>query len=218
MSQSVSESTTRKRRRAFIIAAAADILTEGGRANFTFEAVANRAGLSRRTIFNYYPTIDSLIADVGAQMLGGLTSDLATGLDGVPATGDSPRDILDEIAAALERVDLVAAIHRFERALAPDGGVSEEESLAHTHGAVLQLAHHFATILYNRHPDVEPFDIDVAIAAVAGGVITVHEHWYALTGAADTPESRYHWNRLMDRLLERLRDGHQRTRPSSLTH
>ncbi|MDR0625741.1 MAG: TetR/AcrR family transcriptional regulator [Bifidobacteriaceae bacterium] len=89
----------KERRRARIIVAAAELLDEREGAGFTVEEVATRAEVSRRTVFNYFASIDDLVVAVGADMLGGLVDNLRLELP-AGASG-SPAEVLPDAVAAV---------------------------------------------------------------------------------------------------------------------
>jgi AcrR family transcriptional regulator len=80
------------RTRADLIDAAYALIREAGMESVTAEAVADRAGVSRRTFFNYFPSIESVLVE-GA---GDFFTALGSQLEACPAD----EDVLD----ALERV------------------------------------------------------------------------------------------------------------------
>ncbi len=94
----------RKKRetRAAIHRAALELAHEGGVDALTVDAIAERAGVSPRTFFNYFPTKDDAIIGSGASELDALATLVA-----VRPAGESVREIVHAIAlirmAALER-------------------------------------------------------------------------------------------------------------------
>ncbi|MFZ1286375.1 MAG: TetR/AcrR family transcriptional regulator [Candidatus Phosphoribacter sp.] len=56
-------------RRRQVIAAAAEVLSDGGVATFTPAAVAKRAGLARSSMYQYYPSTDALLGAAITELL-----------------------------------------------------------------------------------------------------------------------------------------------------
>ncbi|MDR0594099.1 MAG: TetR/AcrR family transcriptional regulator [Bifidobacteriaceae bacterium] len=81
------EAAAKTRRRARIVQAATELLDERGGGGFSVDQVAERAGVSRRTVFNYFASIDDLVVAVGAEMLGGLVETLRLPLAAASAEG-----------------------------------------------------------------------------------------------------------------------------------
>ena len=55
----------RDMRRASLLAAARDLLREGGSSALTMGALASATGLSRPTVYEYFPSTDAVIAAPG---------------------------------------------------------------------------------------------------------------------------------------------------------
>jgi AcrR family transcriptional regulator len=83
------EAASKERRRARIVQAATELLDERGAEGFSVDEVAARAGVSRRTVFNHFGSIDHLVVAVGTEMLRGLIDSLRLGpTAGTGAGGD----------------------------------------------------------------------------------------------------------------------------------
>ena len=102
------------RRRQRIIEAATAVLTERGPAALPLDEIAERAGVSRRTVFNYFHSVEDLLVAVGADMLGGVIASLqvnAPAPSEVPDPHEAPPEapqeaLLDELAAGLNPTEL----------------------------------------------------------------------------------------------------------------
>ena len=75
------------RRRQRIIEDATAVLTERGPAALPLDEIAERAGVSRRTVFNYFHSVEDLLVAVGADMLGGVIASLQVN---APAPSEVP--------------------------------------------------------------------------------------------------------------------------------
>jgi AcrR family transcriptional regulator len=87
-------SNSRQRTRRAILEAMADVISETNGIGFSVQAVANRAGVTHRTIYNYYPTREALceaFSDYVDELLasaGGLIEPLDISLASLPAVAD----------------------------------------------------------------------------------------------------------------------------------
>jgi AcrR family transcriptional regulator len=87
----------RRRTRKAIVAAAVELLARGG--DPSVAEIADRADVSRRTVYMYFPTLEQLLTDA---TLGALTES-AVGEAFDPALADDPRARLDALITALHR-------------------------------------------------------------------------------------------------------------------
>lgn len=201
-------SKARKRRR--IVDAARELLAERDGTDFSVEEVAERAGLSRRTIFNYFGSIDDLLVEVGTEVLGGLIDDfrVAEGAPGGAAPGGDVRAALfAELADALRNVAQVPAMVRLTQVL---GGVrsTHPRVAASVQLAIVRLVGRLAREVGARHPEADPLDVELLAASLVSGLVVLHSHWSADQGVVDTPHSRAAWSELLDRLVTTVGNGY----------
>src|SRR3954471_15959831 len=83
----------RRRTRAAIVAAAADLLREGKTP--TVNDVADAADVSRRTVYQYFPTLEQLLIDATLGMLS------QTAVDEAIDAADTGGDVTDRVAAMI---------------------------------------------------------------------------------------------------------------------
>src|SRR5262245_60328768 len=97
-------SSSRQRTRRAILEAMADVITETNGIAFSVQAVADRAGVTHRTIYNYFPTREALCeafseyVDELLAAAGGLTEAPAISLATLPA-------VVEELYRTLARRD-----------------------------------------------------------------------------------------------------------------
>jgi TetR/AcrR family transcriptional regulator of autoinduction and epiphytic fitness len=211
-------SKARKRRR--IVDAARELLAERAGTDFSVEEVAERAGLSRRTIFNYFPSVDDLLVEVGTEMLGGLVAtlrvaDVAPVAD--PVTEDVRAALFAELTEALHTVDLVPAMVQLTQVL---GGVSRTHPrvAASVQLALVRLVDRMVTEIRARHPEADLLDVELLAASLVGGLVVLYQHWSAQEGVVDTPRSRATWGTLLDRLVTTVGNGYLHGAPASQHH
>ena len=201
------------RRRQRIIEAATAVLTERGPAALPLDEIAERAGVSRRTVFNYFHSVEDLLVAVGADMLGGVIASLqvnAPAPSEVPDPHEAPPEapqeaLLDELARILQSAELVAAMVRITDAL---GTVrSDTRLLPLLRDAFLRIIDTLAAEARRRHPNVPGLDVDLLVSSLVAGVVTLYMHWSGTVGVVDTPVSRQLWAGLLEHLINRMRDG-----------
>jgi AcrR family transcriptional regulator len=94
-------------RRAALVDAAAELAREGGGAAITMAAVAERAGLSRTAVYEYFRSSADLVADLVLDELAIWAHELATAVDsaaGSEADADADAQVEAWIRAALDYV------------------------------------------------------------------------------------------------------------------
>lgn len=206
-----------ERRRERIIQAAVAVLEAPGTTRFTAEQVAEQAGVSRRTVLNYFPKTDDLLVAAGSEMMSELLESVkGLALEQAPGSSD-PSELFEELAGALRNVDIVAAIIRLSNAL---GTVGQDDprviNLVNT--TILQLNGSIAEELRRRHPECSPLEIDLLTTQLVGGIIMLYKHW-ALSGEIDnSAQSRQRWQELLEVLLENIRSGYVQTARQLRSH
>ena len=205
--------TQREERRRALVDAARALATEHGPDGFTVESVATSAGVSRRTVFNHFAGLDDLLVAVCEQILAEVTADLLAGLDRLTADTDGAVDdraALDAVCEATRGVDLPAAIVTIHHVLGgPDAADERADAISRT--AFDHVAGRLRDRLRDRAPTLDPLDLELTLTLLTAGIATLARHWLEahpdLTPAV-RPDARAHWDRLLDRLLLRLRAGH----------
>jgi TetR/AcrR family transcriptional regulator of autoinduction and epiphytic fitness len=205
----------REQRRAAIIDAARGLAAEHGADGFTIDRVASRAGVSRRTVFNHFTGLDHLMVTVCEQILAEVTSDLLAGVDRCTAhLPDAPRDgpaALDAVCEATRGVDLPTAIVTISQVV---GGtdVAHERADSISRTAFELVAGRLRERLQARAPGLDPLDLELTLALLTSGLSAIARRWiedhHDLLGPDVPPGARADWDRLLDRLLRRLRAGY----------
>lgn len=168
-----------------VLAAAAHILEERGLAAFNTNAVAERAGVSIGSLYQYFPSKDAILVALMEQSLTMFSEDLSEAIDGAP--GDSLADDLKfmlqmGLMSHLRRPNLMRLLEgEFQR-------LEEHIDKASSHGMVRE-----ATVrLLDRYRDrIRP--ADVAIMAQDVGAIAK-----VLMGAAGA-RLETDWEAVIDR-------------------
>lgn len=195
----------KERHRQAIVDAAAALMAEGGGIDFTVDDLAARADVSRRTVFNHFASVDDIVTTVCTDVLGGVVETFVARAAAAP-TGSSS-SMFDEIAHALRTTDLVTPMAYVTRTL----GVGEDTSpwrQALMVRSVHDLTLRFAVAMAARHPEADPLEVDLMANSLMSGLMVLHGHWYAATGATDDDASRRVWAGLVERLLTAVGTGY----------
>jgi len=197
----------RRRHRRAIVDAAAALLDERSGARFTVDELAARADVARRTVFNHFASVDDVVAEVCADVLGTVGEGFGASVAARSGAHDDV-SLLDELAAALRATDLVAPMAYLTRVLGSDGTEPSPRVTTMVARTFTGLSERLVDEMTRRHPDADVLDVQLLVASVMSGLMVIHRHWWAATGAADDDASRAVWARLLDHLVERVRRGH----------
>ena len=202
----------RLQRRDAIVDAARGLAAAHGSDGFTVDQVAQVAGVSRRTVFNHFATVDDLLVAGCEQILAEATTAILERVDALTeasAADEAGRDALDAVGEAARGVDLataIATIHRMLGCPEPDderGQRISRTAFDHVGGLLRER-------LRSRAPGLDPVDLELGLALLFAGITTIAGLW--LDAHPDLPtvvpaKARRDWDDLLDRLLLRLRAG-----------
>ena len=207
--------TLKDRHRQAIVAAAAALMHERQTTDFTVDELAQRADVSRRTVFNHFASIRDIVSEVCSDVLSSAVESL-TAVS--PGNTDRP-GMFNEIAEAFRAADLVAPMAYLTRLLGPGAVPASSQVQAQAHPIALrafsELNERLSGAMLSRYPDADRLGVDLLVGSLTSGLGVLYHHWHCATGAVDTPESRRVWARLLDTLLETVRSGHA---PDSSSH
>jgi len=194
------------RTRRSIVVAATDLMDESAGIAFSVDDLAARAGVSRRTVFNHFASLDDVVAAVGAGIFGAVRDALlAVDPPAAAPEGDPRAAALADLVGALHRADLVGPMASLTRGLGLQG-VSDDVSGVPPHQAMLLLrslsdvSEDLAGDLVHRHPQLGRLDVDLLVAQAMSSLVVLHRHWFARTGAATDAASRSLWSDLLDHI------------------
>ncbi|WP_461169690.1 TetR/AcrR family transcriptional regulator [Arthrobacter sp. Z1-15] len=194
----------KNRHRQAIVDAAAALMDERSGTDFTVEELAERADVSRRTVFNHFSSLDDVVVEVCSDALGSVIEGLAD----VPVGDGTNASMMDEMAAVLRAADLVAPLAYLTRVLGRPAAQPSPRQALMTLRVFTEVSNLLLAAVLLRRPDADKLDLHLLVGSLAGGVGVLYHHWAAETGAVDTPESRQVWSRQLERLIEAVRYGH----------
>lgn len=168
----------REQTRREISEAAYAVVRDHGVAALTAEAVAQRAGVSRRTFFNYFPTVESALEPVVEEFL--LT------VEAMLAEVEVGTALMASLAQAARETDDVQLVERIT--VLGAAALSSENHRSLVHGCSQRWLDGFAARLHDRldgeHDDL--FIIGAASALVAAAEASLRV-WMARTDGEITP-------------------------------
>ena len=201
----------KQRSRQAIVDAAAALLEEHGGLRFTVDQLAERADVSRRTVFNYFATLDDVVTAVCSDVLGGLVDTFVTNALAEPPVDDTPAAMFAEVAHALRTTELVGPMAYLTRSL---GGPERRVDLESPWAATLllrsfnEVSRRFADVMAVRHPSADALEVHLLVNALTSGLIVLYYHWLGATGATDDASSRRAWDAYLERLLATVGAGY----------
>ena len=158
------------RTRAALVSAVYDLIEAEGVDALTAERVADAAGISRRTFFNYFASIGAVVAAGAQEVLEGVRAALARR----PAH-ESLADAAVPVLAEIFTVELLAEATRAWRAVETSPAARRYALEAHADG-VIELAHAWAR---DRLGGPDPLRADVLTACLLGAFDAGRRDWLA---------------------------------------
>lgn len=194
--------------RAAIIAATVDLLRTAGREATTAAAIAEAAGISRRTLFNYFPSVDAIVADPLRRLLDRVVELLGESDARVP--------LLTAAVQALHGAgvpELLAPVAELSLGARADGVQSAEGYSNQWQDASTDVVQ-----AIERHsPHADPFEVRIFAHAVLGAGQAAFEEWTrrlsappgkgGATGPKLTTEQIQLLHSLLTHALEQLSEG-----------
>ncbi|MDA2806867.1 TetR/AcrR family transcriptional regulator [Nocardiopsis suaedae] len=196
------------RHRRAIVGAASDLMHETDGAHFTVDQLAERADVSRRTVFNHFGSLDEVVLEVLSGELEAIVDGIDAFLAGVPVGPGGQIRLLDRLVDAVRDGGLVELIPRLKRILGGDRPEPGPRQAMLFERAFTDLNARLAATLRRHHPGLAPVDVDLACGAFVSGCLVAVEHWEAATGGEVTEESRRVWDGLLDRMAALARAGY----------
>jgi TetR/AcrR family transcriptional regulator of autoinduction and epiphytic fitness len=188
------------RHRRAILDAANALISEGVR--FSVDQLAERADISRRTVFNHFSSIDDVVTTVCTEVL-------AVVIDGFRTTVTSGEraSMFDDVAGALRVTDVPGIIAYLWRAL---GGFAPGDPQATQifQATFTRTSEEMARELARRYPEADPLDAAILVSSLMNGVVVIATHWIGVTAAETDERSRDLWRNLLERMIDTVRTGY----------
>ena len=192
------------RNRSAIVAAAGELATEQGTERVTVNELAARAGVSRRTIFNHFPSAQDAVYEYLSELVTDLIDRALEDLPRSSAVADaSLGEVYGQLMEALRHRSLVEEL---QPVLAVDLEETPAASLwgfRVTRTAVERLSE----ALRERLPGCTPFETHLVAATLINSFAECLDEWCARTGGVLDETGRRVWDELLTTALGVLGRG-----------
>ena len=196
------------RHRQAILDAADALIAERGGPRFSVDELAERADVSRRTIFNHFSGLDAVVMTLGTAAITDAVErfQTATAAIAAPTVVGTRASLFDEVTLALRSVDLPAVIAYLWRVLDAEnegpGGPNVMQDV------FSRATEHLSADAARRNIEVDDLDVELLVSSVMHGIAVIAVHWVRRTDGALDDASRAVWTELLDRLIDTVRTGY----------
>jgi AcrR family transcriptional regulator len=196
------------RHRQAILDAADALIAEQGAPRFSVDELAERADVSRRTIFNHFSGLDAVVLTLGTAAITNAVDEFqtATAAIATPAAVLTRASLFDEVTLALRSIDLPAVIAYLWRVLDGDSGAPGEPNVMQD--VFSRATEHLSADAAARSSEVDDLDVELLVSSLMHGIAVVAVHWIRRTDGALDDASRAVWGELLDRLVDTVRTGY----------
>ena len=194
------------RHRQAILDAADELIRERGNPRFSVDELAERADVSRRTVFNHFASLDDIVVTACTQLLTGTVEEFRA-VTGSPLVSDGSREaLLDEFAAGMSRIDLPSVISYLAGVFFDEGADSRSHSVMHD--VFTRTTEQMSREVAARSVEADELEVEVLVGSLMNGVAVIARRWIELTGGTLDAQSRELWRELLDRLISTVRAGY----------
>jgi AcrR family transcriptional regulator len=199
-------SAVRVRHRRAILDAAVSLIRAGDGARFTADELAVRAGVSRRTVFNHFASLDDVLLAVCTETLDVVAEQVRV-FPGSAAVADGGRAAMfTALAHALRAADLSGPILQVWQALGGSLG-DAQRTRGFAQQALALVAEQLAAQLAGHYPDADPLDVALLASLLTHGLGVIAGQWVSSAEPGRPPEPG-DWDRLLQRLLDTVGSGY----------
>ncbi|MFO7690492.1 MAG: TetR/AcrR family transcriptional regulator [Cryobacterium sp.] len=194
------------RYRQAILDAADSLIRERGKPNFSVDELAERADVSRRTVFNHFSSLDDVIMTTCTRLLSATVDEFRAATASAPTPEGGLVGLFDEITTAVRTIDLPTVVAYLGGVLSAEGAdARSQQSLG---DVFTRTTEQLSLEIAERTTEIDEFEVAVLVSSVMNGVAVVSGYWLARTGGALDAASRHIWNDLLDRLISTIRTGY----------
>jgi TetR/AcrR family transcriptional regulator, regulator of autoinduction and epiphytic fitness len=199
---SVAREAQKARTHRALLDAALSLTSLHGPEGLTVDTVAEQAGVSRRTVFNHFATLDEIVLAACTEVLDVVVDGFLAATAAAPPGEPTIAAVVDDVVRALRATDLVGPMAYLTRAL---GGHPDPRVHGFVETAFGRCTRHLRAAATERYPTVDRLSVELVVGSLLSGVLVLHGHWWERTGATDDAASRAEWDRLLDHLVTTLR-------------
>ncbi|MBG6212445.1 MAG: TetR/AcrR family transcriptional regulator [Cryobacterium sp.] len=195
------------RYRQAILDAADSLIRERGKPHFSVDELAERADVSRRTVFNHFSSLEDVIMTTCTRLLSATVDEFRAATASTPAGDGTRESLFEEITSALRHVDLPPVVAYLAGVLTAEGETGRSQ---HGIGDVFtRTTEQLSIEIAERTNAIDEFEVAVLVSSVMNGIAVVSGHWLARTAGALDSSSRTVWDELLDRLISTLCTGYE---------
>lgn len=212
MTESVDRRTQRgTQHREAVVAAAADLLAQTRSVQLSADVLAERAGVSRRTVFNHFASLDDVVTEVIARSIGEAVDAL-----GAAARRTEDDETLDDtftrMAAVFEATDLTPTMAFLWSVLSVD------DALPRRYGHLIDDAfHRLRDLLVSSALEQDggagapedTFGLELLVTSLMNGTAFVAQRWCEQTKGVVDDDTRALWSSLVARMTDQLGRGYR---------
>lgn len=195
------------RSRRSILDAATALVSERGGPAFTVEELAERADVSRATVFNYFPSVSDVLVTASVEKFESVWAAFDEATTAAPPTDGSRAAVFDEVARSLRATELPDVIVSVG-AVVGRGDQASPRHEALLHKVMDRTSLHLAEQVAARYPSWSRLEVDLLIGSLVNGVIIASSHWFLDAAGELSNESRAIWARMLDRVILGARSGY----------
>ena len=200
-------SALKARHRQAIVDAARRLIDERNGPRFSVDELAREADVSRRTVFNHFESLDDVILAACTEILDGVVAAFEERAAGAPVADRPLGAVFDELVRTLRSSDLAQLTAYLWLALGgADAPPARQQQFMQV--ALSRIADDLTTEVLSRNPAADPLDVQLLVSSLLHGVAVIAHRWIDETGGTVDRTSRAAWDRLLDRLLARMRSGY----------
>lgn len=194
------------RHRQAILDAAEELIRERGNPRFSVDELAERADVSRRTVFNHFASLDDIVVTSCTQLLTGTVEEFRA-VTGSPLVSDGGREaLLDEFAAGMSRIDLPSVISYLAGVLFDEGADGRSHSVMYD--VFTRTTEQMSREVAARSVAADELEVEILVGSLMNGVAVIARRWIERTGGTLDEQSRALWLELLDRLIATVRSGY----------
>lgn len=204
----------RERHREAILTAAGELIRESGSVQLSTEAIAERADVARRTVFNHFASLDDVVTEVSARVIGEAVEEISAAARRVDDGEDELDGAFARMSAVFESVDLTPQLSYLWSVL---GG---EDTLPRRYSHLLDDAFHRLRDLLvaaaaepgtglDGDPEDDTLGLEVLVTSLMGGIAVVAQRWCEQTGGVADDAGRALWSELVARMTDQVGRGYR---------
>jgi TetR/AcrR family transcriptional regulator, regulator of autoinduction and epiphytic fitness len=191
------------RHRRAILDAATALISEGGSARFSVDQLAERADVSRRTVFNHFVSVDDVLTTACTELLATVVGDVRE----MVTAGPARTSMFESLAVAIRATDVPGIISFIWRALGCFGP-DDPRPMGIFQAAFSRTTDELALQLADRYGAEDPLDAQLLVSSLIHGAEVIAHRWIHETQATTDDAARARWNELLERLIENIRTGY----------